>query len=106
MLQELDAPDPAGCGVGAWFDVPRWELFGKCAYERPVSGTSEGYGFSGRAAEGGELFWGEDVGDEDEAVSVEVLEIVCFGHGESCCEVDFVCLGCCSSWRCRCLDCL
>ena len=66
MQEVLDAPDAVG-GVGR----PRRELLGNCTEVRPFSRAGEGgEGAAGRA-EGGEFFWGEEGGDQNEAIAIE-----------------------------------
>lgn len=76
----MHTPDSTCCGVGSWLDVPGWKLLGEGADVGPISRAGENDCFGGGGAENGELFGSEDVGYQDEAITVEGFEVVGFGH--------------------------
>lgn len=75
MHKELHAPDPISGWVGSRLDGPGWELLRNGAYVRPVPRACEGSDFGASSAELRKLRWGEHRRDNDEAVSVEKVEI-------------------------------
>ena len=79
MQEVLHAPDSA-LGGWWWGCGPWGELFGDGAEVRPAACAGFCGCFCGYGAVVGDFGWGEEVGDYDEAVALEGVEVGC-GHG-------------------------
>jgi len=80
MHEELYTPDTTFGWVCSGLDVPGWKLFWESADVGPLAGSGEFDDLGACSTEFCELFCSQDRRDDDEAISVERVEVRWFRH--------------------------